>query len=251
MRNKRARAVFVALTAVSIALGFFELGMWQLHRGQEVKRLSQPRAEQPIVQLRTIAAVATNLSGTAINRLVRFTGSYSHHYFASNQEVRIKNKSGESIKVVRTLDIGLFELAPNPGNSLASHDSILVVRGIKPTGSLNQELPKGVLTITGRLYPHQTSDHAIETNLGLSRIDPALIAGLPQVRLFDGYITTTTELSAAGSLISFERILTPQLLTQVPGYYWQHISYLVIWWFMALLVLIGPIYSKKVKKDRV
>jgi len=31
----------------------------------------------------------------------------------------------------------------------------------------------------------------------------------------------------------------------VPGYYWQHISYVVIWWLMALVVVFLPFYGRK------
>ena len=30
----------------------------------------------------------------------------------------------------------------------------------------------------------------------------------------------------------------------VPGYYWQHMAYVVIWWLMALVVLFLPLYSR-------
>jgi len=29
------------------------------------------------------------------------------------------------------------------------------------------------------------------------------------------------------------------------GYYWQHISYVVIWWLMAVLVLWAPFYKRR------
>jgi hypothetical protein len=35
------------------------------------------------------------------------------------------------------------------------------------------------------------------------------------------------------------------LTAGVPGYYWQHISYVVVWWFMAALVLWAPFYRRK------
>jgi hypothetical protein len=30
----------------------------------------------------------------------------------------------------------------------------------------------------------------------------------------------------------------------VPGFYWQHISYVVVWWFMAVLLLILPLFPQ-------
>jgi hypothetical protein len=31
----------------------------------------------------------------------------------------------------------------------------------------------------------------------------------------------------------------------IPGYYWQHISYVVIWWLMAALVIWAPFYRRR------
>jgi hypothetical protein len=34
--------------------------------------------------------------------------------------------------------------------------------------------------------------------------------------------------------------------SKVPGYYWQHISYVFIWWLMAAVVLYLPFYRRRV-----
>jgi hypothetical protein len=39
-------------------------------------------------------------------------------------------------------------------------------------------------------------------------------------------------------------IPSPQLSQAIPGFYWQHISYVVVWWFMALLLLIAPLFPQ-------
>jgi hypothetical protein len=41
------------------------------------------------------------------------------------------------------------------------------------------------------------------------------------------------------------RISPPKLTSGVPGYYWQHISYVVVWWFMAGLVMWMPFYRRR------
>jgi hypothetical protein len=33
--------------------------------------------------------------------------------------------------------------------------------------------------------------------------------------------------------------------TEFNGYYWQHISYVVIWWLMAALVIWAPFYKRR------
>jgi len=34
------------------------------------------------------------------------------------------------------------------------------------------------------------------------------------------------------------------LSQKIPGFYWQHISYVVVWWFMAFLLLIAPLFPQ-------
>jgi hypothetical protein len=46
------------------------------------------------------------------------------------------------------------------------------------------------------------------------------------------------------------RIPTPVLTQSVSIFYWQHISYVVIWWFMGLLVLAAPVIAKRNTKDQ-
>jgi hypothetical protein len=41
-----------------------------------------------------------------------------------------------------------------------------------------------------------------------------------------------------------EFIESPQISQRVPGFYWQHISYVVVWWFMAVLVLLLPLFPQ-------
>jgi hypothetical protein len=67
--------------------------------------------------------------------------------------------------------------------------------------------------------------------------------GVTDAQLFDGFILATSESSRSG-LVDRSRITPPVLTAGVPGFYWQHISYVVIWWFMALLVLWLPFYKR-------
>jgi hypothetical protein len=46
------------------------------------------------------------------------------------------------------------------------------------------------------------------------------------------------------NLLASELIPSPPISQKVPGFYWQHISYVVVWWFMALLVLIAPLFRQ-------
>jgi surfeit locus 1 family protein len=237
MASKHTRFISIALLTLIIAATFIELGVWQLHRAQEVQHLNQPKPEQPLIDLNTIAKPSENLVGDAINRLVRFTGHYLVPYLAPNQSYVPINTSDSRSKVVGTLNVGLFKVDP-PSSSAA----ILVVRG---TG--NQTLPQGEISISGRLYPHQSTDHANSSTNILSRIDPALVAGVKDVVLFDGYVIVTSEKDATGKVIPTTRISAPAIKVGVPGFYWQHLSYVFIWWSMAVLVLYAPIWSRRTR----
>ena len=235
MASKRARFIAIALLTLIVAATFIELGVWQLHRAQEVQLLNRPKPEQPEVDLQSIAKPSENLVGGAINRLVRFTGHYLVEYLAPNQSYLPVNKSDSRSKVVGTLNVGLFKV-DSPIRSAA----ILVVRGIGI-----QTLPQGEISILGRLYPHQSADHANGSTTILSRIDPALVAGVKDVVLFDGYVIATSETDATGKVIPTTRISAPPITAGVPGFYWQHLSYVFIWWSMAALVLYAPIWSRR------
>ena len=99
------------------------------------------------------------------------------------------------------------------------------------------------MAISGRLYPRQTSDSAKALENEISRIDPALIVGQTDLSLFDGYVVATAEMTSLGEEIVRTRIPAPQLKSKVPGSFWQHISYVFVWWLMALLVLFAPFYN--------
>ena len=234
MKSKSAIAYFfLGLVAVGT---FFELGLWQLHRAQEVTRLAKPVADAPAVALESIAKAAENLKDAAINRIVTTSGKYVAIYTAPNQEI-----SMGKVRQTSTLEVGLLQVS-------GSKSAILVVRGI--VGSFKGLVPTslGEVDLVGRLVPHQSSDHWNSTvsqpgGTELGRIDPSLIAGVKGLALFDGYIIARSE-SAAGSNLVATRVPSPPAKSGIPGFYWQHISYVIIWWLMALLVVGAPMYSR-------
>ena len=67
------------------------------------------------------------------------------------------------------------------------------------------------------------------------------------LNLYDGFINAIDENTSMGHLdrdrISFAATSNPR----IPGYYWQHLSYVVIWWLMAAVVLYLPLYQRRVR----
>ena len=180
------------------------------------------------VALTDVDKAGKNIYTAAINRVVTFQGHFVENYVAPTQNV-----DGVGY---RDLSAGLFLISNNR--------AILVVRGyndgsIKPTSA--------DITIEGRLYPRQQEDHGLNSATSLGRLDPALVAG-KGYSLFDGYVIAMKESDASGKLVSGNRVPAPVLRQSISGFYWQHISYVVIWWFMALLVLAAPFISRRNSK---
>jgi hypothetical protein len=115
-----------------------------------------------------------------------------------------------------------------------------VVRGkaIEPLIDINDQVQ-----ITGRLYPRQNVDRVIPKIGELSRIDPALVVSEQTPFFYDGYIVLRSE-NSASVIPNFSPIPSPQISQQITTFYWQHISYVVVWWFMALLLLIAPLFPQ-------
>jgi len=220
---------FVAqfIVALLISLTFVGLGDWQLNRAHDVEAANKVVPDKPRINLEEIATAGTNLSPEAINRLVKVSGKYVQLYIAPNQKLlTIKEQKNAN------LEVRLLKLSGNRG--------ILIVRGIEELES--QEL-LATTRVNGRLYPRQTSDATRANKDELSRIDSSLIVGASGLDLFDGYIIATSESTSFGQEIMATRIPAPQLKSKVPGNYWQHISYVFVWWLMALIVLLAPFYN--------
>ena len=229
---KKSNALKIIATGLALLLGtgiFFELGLWQLHRAQSTARQGKVVPSSVPVALTTIDRAGKNILTAAVNRIVTFTGHYVKDYVAPTQSV-----TGLGY---RDLAVGLFLISNNR--------AILVVRGLND-GTLKKTTQE--LSIQGRLYPRQQEDHGYSSATSLGRIDPALIAGTGGYSLFDGYVIATHERDhsdQSGLNLPGNRVPAPVLTQSISGFYWQHISYVVIWWFMALLLLSAPFISRR------
>lgn len=226
---KKSSALKFVTTGLALLLGvgvFFELGLWQLHRAQATARQGKVVPSSVPVELTRIDRAGRNISTAAINRIVTFEGRYVKSYVAPTQSV-----AGVGY---RDLAVGLFLISNNR--------AILVVRGLDD-GSLKSTTQQ--LSIQGRLYPRQQEDHGYSSSTSLGRLDPALIAGTGGYSLFDGYVIAIQERDQSGRSLSGSRVPAQVLTQSISGFYWQHISYVVIWWFMALLLLAAPFISRR------
>jgi cytochrome oxidase assembly protein ShyY1 len=222
----RSKGIATALLVAIAMAVFIALGFWQLDRAAQVKELEAPYQELPIVELGEVATPNSNLLGESVNRIVRFSGTYVAQLDAPNQ---VDGKGEISNWVV-----GLMEV-DGGGN-------ILVVRS-------NQEIdsPRGDVEVVGRIFHRQYEDVAARDGISLSRLDPALLLARYGGDFYDGYVIAKSE-SVNGLAIQAPRVLAEPARPTVPGYYWQHIAYVVIWWLMALVVLFLPFYSARRKR---
>ena len=221
------KKIGVGLVVLALCGTFVRLGFWQLDRAAELKELQKPYVEQPVIALTDIAEPSSNLSDSAINRIVTFSGRYAMQFDAPRQE----DKNGKK----GTWLVGLLEVEGN--------GAILVVRSVR-----GSEIPKGEVTVQGRLLVRQFEDRVAKSDGALSRLDPSLLVGMYDLPIFDGYVVAQSEV-VDGKNLNLPRVEIDPARPNVPGYYWQHISYVVIWWLMALVVVFLPFYGRKRRSE--
>jgi cytochrome oxidase assembly protein ShyY1 len=212
---------------------FFALGLWQLDRAKALKQslVTATAVDTNIVPLTSIATARQPLSPETMNRTVQISGNYVATYRAPNQ--------ADGDEQVSDWEVGLLQVGTNQG--------ILVVKGLWSERLLNPDISMAmVIDIKGQLRASQSEDHAVNGDGAISRLDSSVIVGLTDLDLFDGYVMASSE-SRNGSEFTRQRLTPEKLSSRVSGYYWQHISYVVIWWLMAAVVLYLPFYRRRVK----
>ena len=219
---------FTALLVLTIASTFVGLGIWQLQRAQAMNDYADLPVDRTIYPLLEKTSPTGIVPPDSIGKFVSTSGHYIATFKAPNQ----KDGAG----TIADWEVGLLQNETDT--------AILVVRGLWSERLTSPEIVMATkVEVTGTLMPHQNDDRASNTAAQLSRLDSSLLVSTTDAQLFDGFILATAESSRSGS-VERSRITPPELTLGVPGFYWQHISYVVIWWFMALLVLWLPFYKR-------
>ncbi len=217
---------------LAIATLFVGLGFWQLQRAADLKEsLKVARTiDTEVVTLQSVAQPRQGLGEQAFNRTVSFTGKYISNFKAPNQE--------DGNGVVSDWEVALAQVD--------EQSAILVVRGLWSERLLNPEIQQSMnIDIEGVLVASQFADRADNVPGIISRLDSAVVVGLTDLDLYDGYIQVRSE-TVRGAELERSRITEEKINPKIPGYYWQHISYVVIWWLMAAVVLYLPFYRRRV-----
>ncbi|MFM8632496.1 MAG: SURF1 family cytochrome oxidase biogenesis protein [Candidatus Nanopelagicus sp.] len=219
------RKTAIVLIWLSLIYTCYELGVWQLNRAQALNVATAPKPDQPLVALNEISSAGKNIPIKAVNRIVSATGTYSKSYIAKDQKI--------SESQIADFDVRVLQL--NTGHA------VLVAREVLAESA---DILPGEVLITGRLYPRQNVDRTFAKPGQLPRIDPALVVSKENPFLYDGYIILRSEVNSRNQASNLTLIPSPQISERLPGFYWQHISYVVVWWFMGALLLIAPAFPQ-------
>jgi cytochrome oxidase assembly protein ShyY1 len=208
-------------TALLVAI-FLSLANWQWNRASELK--NPPKIDPTIVPLDSLIAPSQSMTEAAVARKVSVSGTFVSNWILPNQADR------------KSWVVGLFQTKDNA--------MILVVRGHAANTELQKNESNREVKVIGYLVPQQSRDAAENVGNQISRVDSALFVTRTELPLYAPYIHAISEEPSVGFIpIPFE------IGKKVPGYYWQHISYVVIWFLFAVTAIFLMIYQRK--SDRV
>lgn len=203
-------------TALLVAI-FLSLANWQWNRAAELKKPIE--VDQSIAPIDSVIAPNDSVTDSIIGRKVSVAGEFVSNWIAPGQA---ENK---------TWDVGLFKTEDNA--------MILVVRGFH-----KNEIPQlGKSKIVGYLVPPQSKNVGESKDNQINRVDSALFVTKTELPLYAPFIQAISEDPDMGyQQVPFE------LGKKVPGFYWQHISYVVIWFLFALTAIYLMIYQRRLDK---
>ena len=241
MKTAKIKRLLQAAAVLVLAGIFISLGNWQLTRARDLKvelardTASEELSDTRVYSLNDLTTAQGALPFEAVGKSISLQGHYIATYRAANQ-------------VDRDGKVSDWEVALTQVDSASA---ILVVRGLWSERLSSPEISMATkVEIIGRIYPTQQSDRTAVRAGQLSRIDPSALTSVTDFQLYDGFIAASSE-SYRGGQINRTRVEIEVAKSGTPGYYWQHISYVVIWWLMAALVLWAPFYKRREKPDAV
>ena len=224
--------VFQSIAVLLIAALFVGLGLWQLQRAADLKESLKVATtiDTTVVSLESVTSPREPIPPTALNTTVSVSGYYIANFRAPNQ---VDGNGEESDWEVALLQVG-------------TQSAILVVRGLWSERLLNPDIQQSmIIDVQGLLVASQYADRAENSAGVISRLDSAVVTSLTDLDLYDGFVVTSKESIRTGPL-ERTRVTPEKLTSKIPGLYWQHLSYVVIWWLMAGVVLYLPFYRRRV-----
>ena len=223
------------LLVLALVLALVGLGKWQLDRAAIVKESNAAAkiVDPNVYALNELATPALPLDSRNVNKQVSVNGFYVANFKAPRQS----DRNGK----VSDWEVALLQV-----DGLTPASGILVVRGLWEDRLLNPDVAMSTkISLVGTLQPRQYDDRADNEPGVISRLDSSVIVGLVDLQLYDGFIAVKSESTRNGELLR-ERVVPPTPVSRIAGYYWQHISYVAIWWLMAAIVLYLPFYRRRI-----
>jgi cytochrome oxidase assembly protein ShyY1 len=223
------------LLVLALVLVLIGLGKWQLDSAASVKeaKAAAKLVDPNTYPLEELAAPTLPLDSRSVNKKVSVSGFYVANFRAPLQQ--------DVDGTVSDWEVALLQI---DGSTPPS--GILVVRGLWEDRLLNPEVAMSTkVSLVGTMQPRQYDDRADNEPGVISRLDSSVIVGLVDLQLYDGFITINSESTRDGELVR-ERVIPPTPVSRTAGYYWQHISYVAIWWLMAAIVLYLPFYRRRI-----
>ena len=197
---------------------FLSLANWQWNRADELK--NPPKVDETILPLDSVITPSQSITQEQVGRRVSLTGKYISNWVLPNQ------------RDSQSYDVGLFQTKDNA--------MILVLRGIHKQQT--PDLERNV-DVVGYLLPQQSKDVADNQGNQISRIDSALFVTKTNLPLYAPYVHAISESPDSGY-----EVIPFNLRSGVPGYYWQHISYVIIWFLFAITVVYLMVYQRRLDK---
>jgi cytochrome oxidase assembly protein ShyY1 len=206
-------------TALLVAI-FLSLANWQWNRAAQLKK--PVVLDQSISPIDSVISPSGVITQEMVGKKVEVEGTYESNWIAPRQD---GNKSW---------DVGLFKTKDNA--------MILVVRGFHKVTNPGYTY-SGNVKVVGYLVPPQSSTVA-ETKVNqIGRVDSSLFVTKTNLPLYAPYIQATSETPDSGyEVVPFE------MGSDVPGFYWQHISYVVIWFLFAVTAIYLLFYQRRLDK---
>lgn len=222
-----------SLVVLTLFTVFGFLGLWQLNTANNLQAAKQVAPDLKIYQLSDLAAPAMALDSRSVGKQVSLSGSYILTFRAPDQI----DQQG----LMSDWEVGLMQIDQS--------SAILVIRGYwkdrftKPTADISTPV-----RLQAVVQPRQFEDISRNSPGVISRVDSSVIVALTNLDLFDGFLLATGE-EISDTAIDRDRIDLAPVESKATGYYWQHISYVIIWWLMAAIVVFLPFYRKRQESD--
>ena len=223
------RWLAIHLLALVLVAACVLLGRWQLDRAADFRHSASSGSEPPPVPMQSITAVHGSLAGAAVGRLVTVTGVFDpdHAYVVPNRA-----KSGRPGRWV--LDV--LRVPTGAG--------VLVVRGWLPDSGQAAvavpPVPRGAVEVTGRLMPSEDPGGGVAPGTVLptpeiAAANPVDLLSLVHYPLYDGYVVLRSQSPPAD--VPLDLVPSPKVGNDVPGFYFQHVAYVALWWLFGAFVV--------------